>query len=465
MPALDLRQLRDRYTAKAKEMHDIVGKAESEDRGLTEDEQKKFAENRQECLDLQERIKLQEELHDSFKITAANELTTEQQQRQQREEARKAYEDDESRPLNSAQRTRGLAAWLMFGKAHPSDQDAKYAKRMGLDLNCTEVTLGLHHGYAASGVPFQAPRTRAEAIRQHEARISTSLESRATNIASGATLGLELVPDEMMLALEVARLAYGGMREVSTIISTSGGGPMPMPTMNDTAIEGIEVPEDTLVPDAALTFGQVTLGAYKYSSRIVPISVELLQDSNTPMPALIGAALGDRLGRITNRRFTTGTGVAQPRGITLDSFASGVTAAVANTISFTEMLTLIHSVDPAYRANARFMMHDTIFQRIQQQVDSQARPLWLPNLIATEPGTYMGYPFTINQHMPVAAAAKGVLFGDLSKYHIRDTLGVTLLRLNERYAEFLRVAFLAYLRTDGRLLDAGTHPVKHLILL
>jgi hypothetical protein len=40
---------------------------------------------------------------------------------------------------------------------------------------------------------------------------------------------------------------------------------------------------------------------------------------------------------------------------------------------------------------------------------------------------------------------------------VRD---ITLLRLDERFAEFLQVAFLAFMRTDGDLLDAGTHPVK-----
>ncbi|KKM02260.1 hypothetical protein LCGC14_1786290, partial [marine sediment metagenome] len=61
----------------------------------------------------------------------------------------------------------------------------------------------------------------------------------------------------------------------------------------------------------------------------------------------------------------------------------------------------------------------------------------------------------------MAANAKSVLFGDFKKYLIRDVKGITVLRLAERYAEFLQVAFLAFLRTDGDLLDAGTAPIKH----
>ena len=60
----------------------------------------------------------------------------------------------------------------------------------------------------------------------------------------------------------------------------------------------------------------------------------------------------------------------------------------------------------------------------------------------------------------MAANAKSVVFGDLSKYLIRDVLGITLLRLEERYAEYHQSAFLGFARMDGDLLDAGTNPVK-----
>jgi HK97 family phage major capsid protein len=86
----------------------------------------------------------------------------------------------------------------------------------------------------------------------------------------------------------------------------------------------------------------------------------------------------------------------------------------------------------------------------------------VPGLAVSNPDTILGYPFVINQHMAVMAAnAKSVLFGQLSKYLIRDTAQITLLRLDERFADFHQVAFLAFSRHDGDLLDAGTHPVAY----
>ena len=57
---------------------------------------------------------------------------------------------------------------------------------------------------------------------------------------------------------------------------------------------------------------------------------------------------------------------------------------------------------------------------------------------------------------------KSVLFGDFSKYYIRDVMDITLVRLDEVYAEYGQVAFLAFSRHDGVLLDAGTNPIKAL---
>jgi HK97 family phage major capsid protein len=57
-----------------------------------------------------------------------------------------------------------------------------------------------------------------------------------------------------------------------------------------------------------------------------------------------------------------------------------------------------------------------------------------------------------------------MLYGALSKYQIRDVRDITLVRLDERYAELGVVAFLAFSRHDGDLLDAGTHPVKYLTM-
>jgi HK97 family phage major capsid protein len=100
----------------------------------------------------------------------------------------------------------------------------------------------------------------------------------------------------------------------------------------------------------------------------------------------------------------------------------------------------------------------------QYSGDTAGVPLWQPGLVAGQPDTILGYPFVINQAMAaMAASAKSIIFGDLSKYLIRDVRDVQLIRLDERFAEYHQVGFLAFSRHDGDLLDAGTDPVKHYI--
>ena len=56
--------------------------------------------------------------------------------------------------------------------------------------------------------------------------------------------------------------------------------------------------------------------------------------------------------------------------------------------------------------------------------------------------------------------AYSMLFGDMSKFKLRKIGGgVTVLRLVERFAEYWQVGFVAFMRFDSNLVDAGTHPI------
>jgi HK97 family phage major capsid protein len=142
------------------------------------------------------------------------------------------------------------------------------------------------------------------------------------------------------------------------------------------------------------------------------------------------------------------------------------------TILVDDLIDLEHSVDPAYRQTAKFMMHDSTLKVIKKLKDTSGRPIFLPGgnanlgggLVTGTPDTILGYPIQINQSMAVlGTTVKSILFGALDKYLIRDVRGIELLRLDERFAEFGQVAFLAFARYDGNLLNAGTNPVKYFI--
>jgi HK97 family phage major capsid protein len=142
----------------------------------------------------------------------------------------------------------------------------------------------------------------------------------------------------------------------------------------------------------------------------------------------------------------------------------GVTASTATSLTFANLVDLQHSVDRAYRddPSCAFMLHDATLAVIKKMVDSQNRPLFIPGVALGAPDTILGKPYIVNNHVAQqGASAKTILFGPGRYYTIRDVLDVQLQRLDERYAEYRQVAFVAFLRTDGDLIAAGT-PIKYL---
>lgn len=288
-------------------------------------------------------------------------------------------------------------------------------------------------------------------------------EARDLGIATGAGGGY-LVPQGFYAKLEAALKAYGGMRQESTVISTTEGNDLPMPTFTDTANVGEWLTENTATaatPDP--TFGSVTMKSYMSSSKLVPVSIQLLQDSGIDAETTVANALAERIGRLQNTAFTVGSGTGQPKGIVADAVL-GKTGTTGQTTSviYDDLVDLVHSVDPAYRPGAKFMLHDSSVKILRKIKDTTGRPIWQPGVDVAMPDTLLGYQYSINQDIAVMAAnAKSILFGNLKKYFIRDVKGVTLLRLAERYAEKFQVGFVAFARVDGRLLDAGGNPVKY----
>ena len=474
--------------AVAKKIKDLVSLSEAEDRDFTESDTAQYDEYRQRIDQLDHRKARLETLIKEDREASQLATVIDQEGETRMEMQRDSFHPsniDPLKPLTQAEQCMAFRAWFAApAEYHGKQEDLECLKRMaGPDRwmqKSWDVTV--HRGQDPSGGAFRAPKTMAELDYQARCRRESTPEQRfeqtsgtrlyqdkgqelrATNVVGTPNLGGNLVPDEFIRPLENALLWYGGMRQVAEIHSSAHGGSWPIPTSNDTNQKGAIVDEDAQVPVQEIIYGQVTLGAYKFSSKMVHISVELMQDSATNMSADIGMKLGERVGRITNEKFTVGTGTSEPRGILADSVQGKVSASLS-AITWEELVDLQHSVDIAYRnQNAMWMFHDSTLALIKKDVkDSQNRPLWLPSTRDNEPDFLLGHRYQINNDMPaIGANANFMLFGALQKYLIRDVLGWNLLRLDERYAEFHRIAFLGFNRQDGRLIDAGTNPVKHM---
>ncbi len=278
---------------------------------------------------------------------------------------------------------------------------------------------------------------------------------------SGLSGGV-IVPSSLSSSLEIALKSYGGMFEAASIISTSGGGDLIMPTINDTAAKATIVAEYNQSTKRTPSFGSEILKAYTYRTPIVPVSQELLQDSAFDLESLLAGLLAESFGRGINEDLTIGSGSSKPRGLITSATDSGIKAAAA-AITLDNVIDLIKSVDSHYARNGRFMFNrDTLYSLIKIK-DNTGRYIWQEGAKDGSPATLFGKGYILNDDVPsIAGGASSMLFGDFSKYKIRMVKNFRVIRLNELLAEYLSIGLFGFARVDGVLLDAGTHPVKKL---
>lgn len=340
-------------------------------------------------------------------------------------------------------RTLALAAWF------------RAQERLGLSDEhreaCEIVGIDPYAGALDFRIGSRAPRTA------RECRDLSAINS---------VLGGYTVPMGMLQPLESALLAFGGMRQAAEVIRTDTGAVLPFPTSNDTSNTGELLGENTAVAEQDVAFSAVNLQAYKYSSKLIQVPVELLQDSAVNLPAFLGERMGERISRIQNTHFTTGDGASKPSGV-VTAATLGKTTASASAITMDEVLDLVASVDPAYRPGAVFMARDATIIALRKLKDGQGQYLWSKGDVTSgEPDRLWGYPVILNQDVAaITNSAKVLLFGQMSRYKIRDVQTIRVRRLVERYADTDQEGFIAFMRSDGAMIDAGTHPVKYMQML
>lgn len=280
-------------------------------------------------------------------------------------------------------------------------------------------------------------------------------ETRDQAVGTGAAGGY-LVPEAFSNKLFEHCKYSGAVRQVAGQLTTTSGADLIYPNNDDTGNVGAILAENATISEQDLAFGARTFKSWMYTSKLVQVSWQLMQDSAFDIEGLLARKLGERLGRIQNTHFTTGTGATQPEGFITN--ASTIDVTTDNTLTLADVVRLIYSVDRCYRnADAVFQMNDLTISDLRQEASTDGSFIWQPSAQAGEPDRLFGYPVWSNSDMYGSAdlspddGQKLVAFGDFkSGYLIRDVQGVALVRLNERYADALQTGFFAYMRLDAQ---------------
>lgn len=299
-----------------------------------------------------------------------------------------------------------------------------------------------------------------------ESRDIIEAHTRAQSVGTDSEGGYT-VDEKMADMIRSARKQHGEVRNFANVLQTPTGADMQFPMDNDAQQKGEIVGENTPAAEQDVSFTNTTLKAWIFTSKQVPVSRALLQDSEFDIESYLGGRLGMRIARIENEKFTTGAGhgSSEPEGY-MTNTAVGTTTDAVDDFTRKEINAFMHKVDPAYRnsPSAAFAFHDDVLRNLKDlSVGSgDARPLWQPSMREGEPDTVNGFPYFVNQEMDDLSSPgnKIMAFGDWSWFMIRDVMGFELLRLDERAAEKFQVIFIGYARSDSRYLNPGNDPIK-----
>lgn len=415
---MNTKELKENRASVISQMQEIAQAAQNENRSFTADEQEKFDKLDAANLDFQAKIETQERVEKVGRLV----LPEVKESVGYRANKLSVYEQDD------AMRAFFLRA---AGQDHlVRDEWSQCAERAGL---------------------------------KGGTNLKISLETRAQSLTANA--GGYTVQGNVVQGIESALKYFGGVQSVCRNLRTATGSPISYATCNDTSNVGAIVAENTGPSNTSVTFGSVSLGAFKYSSLVQPVSIELLQDSSIDIGAYIAEQLGTRLARIFNTHATSGAGTTLPFGVVVGS-ALGVTSASPTAITGPEIIDLFHSVDIAYRSQPGtcWMMNDATYSAIRKLTASGSGDfLWGAGLNGSGPDMLMGKPVVVNNDMDgLTASKKAILFGHFpSAYVWRMVSEIDIRVLNERYIDTGSVGFIAFARADGNTINSAA--VKHLL--
>ncbi len=307
---------------------------------------------------------------------------------------------------------------------------------------------------------------RAMQARQND-DIRAAMNPMAVRNAQSTTVPAEggyTTSPEYYTQLESAQRAYGAIFSAVSIIRTATGNQMNFPTADATQEEGEIVGQNQGANAGGTSFGNTSMDVYRYSSKVIALPWELIQDAFIDIEGYINDLLAMRLGRIGSKHLTIGTGINQPRGIVTAAVLgkAGATGS-ATSVGYDDLVDTEHSVDPIYRGmpGVGWMFHDNTLKSVRKIKDGNGRPIFVPGYEAGNPGgapdSLLGRPIVINQDMPTMAAnAKSILFGAFKKYIHRRVMDLTIFRMTDSaFTVNGQVGFIAFNRQGGNLVDAG----------
>lgn len=283
-------------------------------------------------------------------------------------------------------------------------------------------------------------------------------EARAVLQADSDTGGGYFLPEQMTSNIIQALDNQLFFRGLSTVIQVNGSNSVGAVALDadpsDAEWTG-EISSTSL--DTTMAFGKRELNPRLIAKRI-KISQKLLR--NLPsIESFVQSRLAYKLAVPQENAFFNGTGANQPLGVFTAS-ANGIPSGATYDISTDNTTTAItadglknikYALPAQYRRNASWIFHRDAIKLISKLTDGLGGYLWQSGIASGDPDRLLGLPVYESEYVPntfTTGQYVGIL-GDFKQYYIAESLGMSVQRLTELYAETSQVGYIIRAEVDG----------------
>lgn len=313
-----------------------------------------------------------------------------------------------------------------------------------------------------------ALQLRARELRKVETKAGgddDGFETRSTQtVTSTGSAGGFALPEIIERQIQRLSVDISPIRQISTVRTVGSPDYKELFDVNGAAFEWVGeagTRSQTNTPDlaeVAPTFGM--------ASAKPQASEESLDDLFFDVEAWLVSSAAEAIAQGEGAAFVAGNGTNRPTGFlagpapvatadasrafgTLQYIASGQAAAMPTSVD--TFLDMVYALRARYRANARWVTSKLVLSALRKYKDTTNQYLWQPSTQAGEPATFLGYPVTEAEDMPVVGAgAFPLAFGDFREgYLIADRVGMRITRDEITTPGFVK--FYVRKRVGGRL--------------
>ena len=206
------------------------------------------------------------------------------------------------------------------------------------------------------------------------------------------------IPEEVSRQLPHAMRDQNGLRMAGSVQGSRNGRGFTLPYIDDLANDGDGKAENAEVTEEDIATQGRKLVFVVASSGIVPLSEELLQDTETQdLPGVVNTLLLERISRQQEVKWSASEAnsgaYSEVYGFMRDA-SSGVTAAEQAVIAPGELMNLYAAVRGPYRRNGAWMFNSTVLGLLMNlSNETNGLPIWLPgNIEGGEPARLLGRP-------------------------------------------------------------------------